>query len=82
MEEPASPDFPRIRPPARTGDCVVSTQRVCLVHRDRPGLDRPGLDKAWPGQAKGVLARPGTPRVPKNHLLVTKWVAIKDGEAA
>ena len=48
----------------------------------RPARPPAGLDKAWPGQAKGVLARPGTPRVPKNHLLATKWVAIKDLEAS
>ena len=34
------------------------------------------------GEAKGVLARPGTPRDPKSHLLATKWVAIKDLDAA
>ena len=26
---------------------------------------------------KGVLAGPGTPRDPKSHLFVTKWVAIR-----
>ena len=28
-------------------------------------------------RAKGVLARPGTPRVPKSNLFVTNWVAIQ-----
>ena len=31
---------------------------------------------ARPRRPKGVLAGPGTPRDPKSHLFVTKWVAV------
>ena len=31
---------------------------------------------ARPRQPKGVLAGPGTPRDPKSHSFVTKWVAV------
>ena len=60
--------------PARPGrgpgadHCVFSTERHCVRLREiRP---------------KGVLARPGTPRDSKSHLFATKWVAIKDLDAA
>ena len=70
MEEPATPDFPRIRGPAAAASPlrVLSTERHCVRLREiRP---------------KGVLARPGTPRDPKSHMFATKWVAIKDLDAA
>ena len=40
--------------------------------RDRPPPARPP-----PARPQGVLAGPGTPRDPKSHLFVTKWVAIQ-----
>ena len=38
-----------------------------------PGLCLPRASHTW---IKGVLAGPGTPRDPKSHLFVTKWVAV------
>ena len=58
MEEPASPDFPRIRParPARPhrGLCGYHTESVCLVHRDKAW---PGQGLAWTGQGCASQAR-------------------------
>ena len=46
--------------------------------RPPPPAARPPQDppRTPPGPSLGVLAGPGTPRDPKSHLFVTKWVAI------
>ena len=38
---------------------------------------RVGATARPPARPQGVLAGPGTPRDPKSHLFVTKWVAIQ-----
>ena len=53
--------------------------RARLAHPNQPN---PNFGPKWlphpsSPRPKGVRARPGTPRDPKSHLFVTKWVAIR-----
>ena len=72
-----------------SGGAAAAGRRRRPVVVAGPGQGKAGkAGKTGPGQtkprqgttskpAKGVLAGPGTPRDPKSHLFVTKWVAIQ-----
>merc|ERR1712147_374399 len=72
----------RRRPPKAAGCCCWQGRQdrprpdqAKARHNEQAKSRLPAGSLQGPGP-KGVLAWPGTPRDPKSHLFVTKWVAI------